>query len=234
MYSKARGYTRREGRPPRAPDRDRRAESMPTDVYAASERASIYRGQMQVPPNYSGHAIVDGEERPLGLVPEPYAVDVPRPRFDDLPRVSDGGEHSQPSPMVIPTEGEETAADGTGARFSLRDGAAERRNREGGVGMSEPDGGRRTDSMSEGVSAGIEASDTTISSDAEKATEVAAPSGGSSLFRSAHFPFGHGLGFDELFLLGLILLLLRESGEDVDRGDLDETVILLGILLLCG
>ena len=33
--------------------------------------------------------------------------------------------------------------------------------------------------------------------------------------------------------LGLILFLLRE-GEGEDRGDLDETVILLGLLLLLG
>ena len=48
----------------------------------------------------------------------------------------------------------------------------------------------------------------------------------------SHFPFGHGLGTEEWLLIGLILLLLREAGPD--RGDLDETVILLGLLLLGG
>ena len=45
---------------------------------------------------------------------------------------------------------------------------------------------------------------------------------------------GLSLGTEELLLLGLILLLLREGGDCSDRGDLDETVILLGLLLLWG
>ena len=48
----------------------------------------------------------------------------------------------------------------------------------------------------------------------------------------AHFPFGHGIGGEEWLLIGLILLLLREAGSE--RGDLDETIILLGLLLLGG
>jgi hypothetical protein len=42
------------------------------------------------------------------------------------------------------------------------------------------------------------------------------------------------VGLEELLLLGLILFLLRENGDSPDRGDLDETVILLGLLLLLG
>ena len=37
-----------------------------------------------------------------------------------------------------------------------------------------------------------------------------------------------------LWILGLILFLLHESGDCEDRGDIDETVILLGLLLLLG
>jgi hypothetical protein len=48
------------------------------------------------------------------------------------------------------------------------------------------------------------------------------------------FLSGQGLGLEELLLLGLILFLLRENGDTPDRGDLDETVILLGLLLLLG
>ncbi len=44
---------------------------------------------------------------------------------------------------------------------------------------------------------------------------------------SEHFPFGHGLGFEELFLLGLILVLLREDADE-------QVIILLIILLFCG
>ena len=55
---------------------------------------------------------------------------------------------------------------------------------------------------------------------------------GGGLFDLSHFPFGHGLGTEEWLLIGLIFLLLREAGPD--RGDLDETVLLLGLLLLGG
>lgn len=41
------------------------------------------------------------------------------------------------------------------------------------------------------------------------------------------FPFSHGIGFEELLLLGLILLLARDE-EDRD------TVLWLGLLLFCG
>ena len=41
------------------------------------------------------------------------------------------------------------------------------------------------------------------------------------------FPFSHGIGFDELLLLGLILLL-SQSGKDED------TVLWLALLLFCG
>ncbi len=44
---------------------------------------------------------------------------------------------------------------------------------------------------------------------------------------SKHFPFGHGLGFEELLLLGLILVLSRENADE-------QTMLLLIILLFCG
>ena len=50
----------------------------------------------------------------------------------------------------------------------------------------------------------------------------------------SHFPFGHGLGGEELLLLGLIFFLLKEGEGQGDRGDLDLTVILLAALLFCG
>lgn len=56
-----------------------------------------------------------------------------------------------------------------------------------------------------------------------------------SLLNPAHFPFGHGLGFEELLLLGLILLILNESPPHAPGGgDTTETVLLLALLLLCG
>lgn len=62
-------------------------------------------------------------------------------------------------------------------------------------------------------------------------TEVAVHS--PILLDRAHFPLGHGLGEEELLLLGLILLLLHEDGGEGEN-DLLLTVLLLGFLLFCG
>ena len=161
------------------------------------------RTPMQVPSNYSGHAIVDGEERPLGVMPSDGGGeaslpvrDTPTPRFDGLPRVSDLSDASRRRehlslPLPLPPMQEEP---------------------------SEPDldgeGSQDEPSAEETVAAG------------------STPS--RSLFDAGRFPFGRGIGSDELLILGLILLLLRESGDSEDRGDLDETVILLGLILLLG
>ena len=197
MYSKERGYT---DEPPiprrlsyRQPDRPR----------------------MQVPPNYSGHAIVDGEERPLGQTEEPVAPDVrpesppaegPIPRFDDLPRVSELGESRYRPPTLTvplsPYDVEDTDIHGEGEPAACEEG--EERPAEGSAG----DMPRERD---------------------------ASPHAPSSLFDLSRFPFGHGIGWEELFIMGLIWLLLHETAAcGRERGDLDETVILLGLLLLWG
>ena len=54
------------------------------------------------------------------------------------------------------------------------------------------------------------------------------------LFDGTHFPLGHGLGQEEIVLIGLCLLLLHEGSESGGGGDLWETLLLLGALLLCG
>ena len=41
------------------------------------------------------------------------------------------------------------------------------------------------------------------------------------------FPFSHGIGFEELLILGMIILLSRNEGES-------DIVLLLGLLLFCG
>lgn len=155
------------------------------------------RPKMQVPANYSGYAIVDGEERPLG-VSEDAATDTllstlpiedtPTPHFDGLPRVSElGSAHRHPPAVTIPVSFEES--------------------------KPEPE---------------------------ENAAAVALPADSSpaphkpALFDFSHFPFGHGIGWEEILILGLILFFLHESADCEDRGDLDETVILLGLLLLLG
>lgn len=56
----------------------------------------------------------------------------------------------------------------------------------------------------------------------------------SGLFSDQHFPFGHGIGYEELLLLGLILFLLHEGEGQGENGDLSMTVLLLGALLFFG
>lgn len=56
-----------------------------------------------------------------------------------------------------------------------------------------------------------------------------APSPFASLFGNMGnaFPHSHGLGFEELLILGLILLLSRNEGDS-------DAILLLGLLLFCG
>ena len=193
MYSKDRGvtYDARQPLPHREP-----AYRQPT------------RPRMQVPPNYSGHAIVDGEERPLGQIheadppPEVPPSDAPTPRFDDLPRVSDlGDSHRRSSVRTVPATFEEPEPEAETADESVVPNDA------------------------------VPARPTASVTPAETTAPASVHHG---LFDLSRFPFGHGIGFEELLILGLILFLLHESSECEDRGDIDETVILLGLLLLLG
>lgn len=167
------------------------------------------RPRMQVPPNYSGHAIVDGEERPLGQIAEAEDVsdsvsaEGPTPRFDDLPRVSDLGDRRRPPVRTVSATFEEPAR-------------GEMTEREEPV--VPPDAVPAVPAVA-------------VSAPTAQTVPTSAQRG---LFDLSRFPFGHGIGFEELLILGLILFLLHESGECEDRGDIDETVILLGLLLLLG
>ena len=184
------------------------------------------RPRMQVPPNYSGHAIVDGEERPLGRVDPPEAVENPAPsegpvpRFDDLPRVSELGESRYRPPAVsIPLPPYDTD--------SQEDGPS-----RDGFPLAEVAEGEGTADLPF-VPADEEATaeDSPLSAPAQ--TFDGGPS--HSLFSLSRFPFGHGIGWEELLIMGLIWLLLHENVAcGRERGDLDETVILLGLLLLLG
>jgi hypothetical protein len=87
MYSKERGFSR-----------------PPTGGGAAYRPSRTPR--VSVPPNYSGHAIVDGEERPLGMLREDTSsvedrADLPTPRFDGLPRISELGGESRRAPRTL-------------------------------------------------------------------------------------------------------------------------------------
>ena len=193
MYSKEKGFTkapvvegyaRRPGRTPR----------------------------VSVPPNYRGHAIVDGEERGLG-VSEDAAVrsasnllpstDTPVPRFENLPRISRLGDsrHDRP-PSYLPSYGGYTVSDyGEGSTRPQEDEAS---------------GEAYAPSADDGDEGG-------------RLPSLPAPPPPPRRFGGIL-----SLGLEELLLLGLILFLLREGETCSDRGDLDETVILLGLLLLLG
>ena len=174
MYSKDRGFT--------AP---------PMGVTQRPSRTP----RVSVPPNYSGHAIVDGVERPLGMMREEASAtdrgEIPTPRFEGLPRISElGGEVRRSPRMLPPAETEPT------------------------ISMVEEYSPAEARVLPPPTS-----------------SEVEGKSSPPSPFR---FLSGQGIGLEELLLAGLILFLLRESGDSEDRGDLDETVILLGLLLLLG
>lgn len=197
MYSKERGFSH----PPRA-------ESRVPYTPHRSPRVSV-------PPNYSGHAIVDGEERPLGSLSTPEAdtsklpsSEPPTPRFDDLPRVSQlGDSHRRQSPTYLPatayaetvTVPEETADTPSTAPL--------------------PHQSPQNTIPAHGAPPNATHPHKT------PPTSISPP------WRALGTL---SLGLEELLLLGLILFLLRENTDCPDRGDLDETVILLGLLLLLG
>lgn len=200
-----------------------RGGSRPADGGRSPYRRA--EGRVQVPPNYSGHAIVDGEERPLGALyeaesaPSPPRDDLPTPRFEGLPRVSELGESHRRQPRTLP------------ASFEVR-----------GEALSLPgEGEAAVTPFPAAVPAGpsavaaLSSGETSEAGEASTASAVRPSSKGwFPLFDASRFPFGHGIGLEELLLLGLILFLLRECGDGEERGDLDETVVLLGLLLLLG
>lgn len=201
MYSKQKGITAR----PTPPSRRFGGQE---PAYRQSRRDRV-----QVPPNYSGHAIVDGEERPLGEISPPVGetpdslsppADAPTPRFDGLPRIRDLGDPPRrppvPSPAPLPTPYES------------------------------PPSAERKPQPPPPPASSAPADIAAPSSDAVSESKARS----FSLFDPSYFPFGHGLGLEELLLLGLILFLLREGSDCTERGDLDETVVLLGLLLLMG
>ena len=189
MYSKERGFTH----PPRPENRS----SYP-----------LHRApRVSVPPNYRGHAIVDGEERSLGslFAPEtdvPSGGDLPPseqpvPRFDGLPRVSRlGDSHRRQTPTYLPAHA-----------------------------YAESEDSPEESDLPESDTSHHYSPQNPLSPHETPPSAILLP----------RHPLGTlSVGLEELLLLGLILFLLRENGDSPDRGDLDETVILLGLLLLLG
>lgn len=76
----------------------------------------------------------------------------------------------------------------------------------------------------------------------EKQKEIAEPDAtvGASIFSSllprgnisSHFPFGHGIGSEEILILAVMLMVFLSGGE---KGEVDsEFLLLLGLLLFAG
>lgn len=225
MYSKDKGFTR-------APMGESRADYRP-------HRAP----RVSVPPNYRGHAIVDGEERPLGSLadtpPRPSAesipaADTPVPRFDGLPRVSQLGDsrrHHPPAFSVdFPYDAHTTDSPASSYDGEDSDGSTFRE-----IPHKSPSDTHSHDENPPKTNQN-HVSPSTLPHRHEN------PQNPSRSYlpppNTTEPPIrAHGilsLGLEELLLLGLILFLLREGGDCTDRGDLDETVILLGLLLLLG
>ncbi len=219
VYSKERGFTH----PPRLENRS----SYP-----------LHRApRVSVPPNYRGHAIVDGEERPLGslFAPEtdaPSGSDLPSdeqpvPRFDDLPRVSQlGDSHRRLAPSYLPAD----------AYTEVTDSPVEADLPESGTAPHRPP--QNTTAAHKTPQNATSPHDAPpISPHFHKSPPISSRPHESPLpaISLPRHPLGTlSVGLEELLLLGLILFLLRENGDTPDRGDLDETVILLGLLLLLG
>ena len=182
-------------------------------------REPAYRRAVRVPPNYSGHAFRDGEERSPEQIMHgdshrdrpPSGEEPPTLRFDNLPRVSTLGhrENARPAlPMAeerphgdLPPAEEPIPPVHTGGNEGCPCGqtclpAVPPCHRDDTCGKDDKGQDR-------GILQGI----------------------------MERFPFGHGFGFEELLLIGLMLLLLHEGDGE---GDLGETLVLLGVLLLCG
>ena len=170
--------------------------------------------RVSVPPNYRGHAIVDGEECPLGSLngDHPHAPakelatpDAPVPRFDDLPRVSQlGDSHRRQTPTYLPAP----------AYAEVTDSPEE---------TDLPESGTAPHRSPQNTTAAHTTPQNTASPHETPLPAISLP---------RHSLGTLSWGLEELLLLGLILFLLMENSDSPDRGDLDETVILLGLLLL--
>ena len=191
---------------------------------AAGPREPAYRRAVRVPPNYSGHAFRDGEERSPEQIMNgdsrrdrpPNGEEPPTPRFDNLPRVSTLGQREvappKPSSDRVPPRGDLPRGDLPPAEEPIppvhtsgNEGCPCGQTCLPAVPPCRRDDtcGRDDKGQDRGILQGI----------------------------MERFPFGHGFGFEELLLIGLMLLLLHEGNGE---GDLGETLVLLGVLLLCG
>ena len=131
----------------------------------------------------------------------------PVPRFDDLPRVSQlGDSHRRQTPTYLPAP----------AYAEVTDSPEE---------TDLPESGTAPHRSPQNSTAAHKTPQNTASPHETPLPAISLP---------RHSLGTLSWGLEELLLLGLILFLLMENSDCPDRGDLDETVILLGLLLLLG
>jgi hypothetical protein len=151
----------------------------------------------------------------------------PVPRFDDLPRVSQlGDSHRRQTPSYLPADAYTEVTD---SREEAEPPVA------GTIPHRSPQNTTADHKTPQNATSPHDAPP--ISPHFHKSPPISSRPHESPLpaISLPRHPLGTlSVGLEELLLLGLILFLLRENGDTPDRGDLDETVILLGLLLLLG
>ena len=166
------------------------------------------RGRVKIPENYSGHAFRD--QSPFGDMPPPTHIDAPPRRDRSEGQATDERQPYQSVPHLPQDDREE-----------LHGGISPDITHESAR-PHEIDGERSHDSESEASHKGAER--------VQKASIF------SSLLPSAtsgarHFPFGHGIGSEEILILAIMLLVyLSGDGDECDN----ELLLLLGFLLFAG
>lgn len=171
--------------------------------------------RVKLPDNYGGSAFS-----------QQYYNDMPPPARQSAPPKSDYGAKLPPPTVDLPPKSSPLAEQ---LRNAQVDYTQEREE------IPTPLIPRDTDADYSDIDTQKESND---SHDAQSNTrrESPAPSLLSSLIPkgsvSGNFPFGHGIGGEELLILGIMLLVYLSGAE---RGEIDgEFIILLGLLLFAG
>ena len=162
--------------------------------------------RVKVPENYSGHAFRD--QSPYGDMPPPAHISQPPTQKRERPDIhSQSAPHISASPLYDTRQwnhGEEKINDATPEAETATVVEKDKFERE-----NVPEDAPRSESESKSAS---------IFSSLLPAVTSA----------SGHFPFGHGIGSEELLILAIMLLVFLSEESD------QELLLLLGFLLFAG
>ncbi len=165
------------------------------------------RQRVKIPENYSGHAFRDSS--PFGDMPPPTHIDTP-PRRDKSERQTTTERMQYNELSTLPQDDSDDPNDILSPGLSSQSANLRENNDE-----------RSHASESEHSHKSVESQKSSIFS----SLLPSATSG------AKHFPFGHGIGSEEILILA-IMLLVYLSGND-DECD-NELLLLLGFLLFAG